>query len=184
MFSRLCCVFCMVKSRTLKDRGHRKLLGNFAKPTGSLNWSFRSRWQVFFFYFSYYYFGIMAKAEGSISSWEEGNLGSPMLLIVSQSFIPLRFDGRIICFKWHRAVDSREAYCPPFMSLIKDAQRATVPAAGTEERERHYAPPHLHKASIHPFTSQDGGLHQPRGRSGWVRRVARCGGSLWRLCAE
>lgn len=38
-------------------------------------------------------------AEGSISSWEEGDLGSPMLPIVSRSFIPLRFDGRIICFK-------------------------------------------------------------------------------------
>lgn len=50
------------------------------------------------------------------------NLGSKLHPIVSKAFIFLHFNRGIICFKWHHIVDSREAYCPPFMSLIKDTE--------------------------------------------------------------
>lgn len=109
------------------------------------------------------------EAERRVSSWEE----KPWLLtlsIVSESFISLYFNRGIICFKWNHIDDRREAYCPPFMSLIKDTERYC--SSRRDWGESTIALPHLHKASIHPFTSQDSGLHQPEGRSSRVQKAA------------
>lgn len=143
------------------------------------------KWDFSFSFF--YYFGITAKAKESISSWEEGNLGSPMLSIVSQSFIPLRFDGRIICFKWHRAVDSREAYCPPFMSLIKDAQREPLFQPLGRRRESAITlslisikPPFIHL----PLRTAASTSPEEEAVECEEALAAACSSSLWRWCAE
>lgn len=113
-----------------------------------------ARWQIRFFFLNW------DKAEWRIFLRGGESLGSWLLTIVSWPFICLYSNRRIICLKWHHIVDGREAYCPPFMSRMKETESQC--SSRWDRRESTITLPHLHKASIHPLASQDWGRSPPQ----------------------
>lgn len=113
-----------------------------------------ARWQIRFFFLNW------DKAKWRIFLRGGESVGSWLLTIVSWPFICLYSNRRIICLKWHHIVDGREAYCPPFMSRMKETESQC--SSRWDRRESTITLPHLHKASIHPLASQDWGLLPPQ----------------------